>query len=128
MHGMLTPEHVSCKTDRNSEIITSEYPENQASAHALIYNTGRDPETCYFVGERKRGMTKKPIQVQATHGDVRLPRESRIHFSKIHAIECDVEVKDLGLVVQQDLAALVSHVQESDDLLQTDADEYTRIS
>ena len=115
MHGMLTPEQDSCKTDWNSEIITSEYPENQASAHALIYNTGRDPETCYFVGERKRGMTKKPIQVQATHDDLRLPRESRICFSKSYAMECNVKVKDLGLVVQQDLATLVSHVQESDD-------------
>ena len=126
MHGMLTPEQDSCKTDWNSEIITSEYPENQASAHALIYNTGRDPETCYFVGERKRGMTRKPIQVQATHDDLRLPRASRIRFSKIYPISCDVKVKYLGLVVQQDLTTLVSHYQQV-DLLQTDADEYTRI-
>lgn len=128
MHGMLIPEHVPCKTDSNSAIITSEYQGNQASHHALIYNTGRDPESCYFVGERKRGMTKKPIQVQATHDDLKLPRESRIRFSKVYAIECNVKVKDLGLVVQQDLATLLSHFQESDEPLQTDADEYTRIS
>ncbi|KAJ4311102.1 hypothetical protein N0V94_008118 [Neodidymelliopsis sp. IMI 364377] len=79
------------------------------SEHALVYNSGINPETCLFAGERERGLTKKPIEVAATATDTYLAKESRIRFGKIYSIEWNVKVKDLGLVVNNDLGTLVEH-------------------
>ncbi|KAH6644149.1 hypothetical protein C7974DRAFT_371295 [Boeremia exigua] len=79
------------------------------SEHALVYNQGVDPATCYFVGEVERGLTKEPIQVVAADSTTFLTRESRIRFGKIYSIEWNVRVKDIGRVVDEDLSTLVAH-------------------
>jgi hypothetical protein len=84
-----------------------------SSEHALIYNTGTDPETCYLPGEKERGL-KDPIQVHPADRSTYLVKESRVRFGKIYAIEWNIKVKDIGLVVNEDLHRLVNHHLEEE--------------
>ncbi|KAJ4383219.1 hypothetical protein N0V86_001263 [Didymella sp. IMI 355093] len=76
--------------------------------HAVIYNVGVHPDTCYFLGEKVR-MTKAPIQVVPADSSANLKKESRIRFGKIYSIEWNVKVKDIGMVCDVDLGTLVEH-------------------
>ncbi|KAF2996448.1 hypothetical protein E8E13_003841 [Curvularia kusanoi] len=73
--------------------------------HALIYNTGVNPESCYLNGEFER--YNKPIRVAAADYSTMLALESRICFSKTYPIELNAHVKDLGCVVQEDVGTLL---------------------
>jgi hypothetical protein len=76
--------------------------------HAVIYNAGIHPDSCYFQGE-KAMMTKAPIQVTPADASAGLRKESRIRFGKIYSIEWNVKVKDIGMVCADDLGTLVEH-------------------
>ena len=54
-------------------------------------------------------MTKGPIKVRAADRHSVLRRESRIRFGKTYSIEFNVKVKDIGVVVEDDLDVLLSH-------------------
>ncbi|KAJ8115596.1 hypothetical protein OPT61_g2789 [Boeremia exigua] len=82
--------------------------------HAVVYNTGTDPELCYLPGERERGLYKRPIEVSPANSSSHLVRESRIRFGKVYAIEWNVKVKDLGHVIPTHLEALKDHYKEEE--------------
>lgn len=91
------------------------------SEHALVYNQGVNPEGCYFQGERERGLTKEPIKVVAADRTAYLTKESRIRFGKIYSIEWNVKVKDIGIVVNEDLGTLLEHHNYEDQRWDTAA-------
>ena len=82
------------------------------SEHAVLYNTGVSAQACYLEGERERGLYKEPIQVYPADSSAFLRRESRIRFGKVYSIEWNVKVKDIGIVVDSDLATLIAHYKE----------------
>ena len=84
-------------------------PGCNASEHALVYNTGIDPETCYLDGERAKGLYKEPIEVWPADTGSYLKPRSRIRFGKAYCIEWNVKVKDIGKVVNKDMSKLLSY-------------------
>jgi hypothetical protein len=80
--------------------------------HALVFNTGVNPETCFLPNERERGMYKEPIEVCPADSGSYLTRESRIRFGHVYSIEWNVKVKDIGRVVAEDLGLLNAHYEE----------------
>lgn len=83
-----------------------------AHEHAVIHHFGEDPQACYFPGEYEGGMTKEPIAVTPSDGNTLLKRESRIRFGKAYSIEWNVKVKDIGMVVSEDITKLVAYYKE----------------
>lgn len=82
--------------------------------HALVYNYGVVPESCYFLGERENGLYKAPIMVYPANDSTLLTKESRIRFGKIYSIEWNVKVKDIGIVADEDLGTLIAHHNEEE--------------
>ena len=80
--------------------------------HALVYNTGYNPETLYLPGEKERGLYKYPIEVEPADAGSYLTRESRIRFGHVYSIEWNVKVKDIGRVVAHHLSTLITHYEE----------------
>jgi hypothetical protein len=68
-------------------------------------------------GERENGLYKDPIEMapSADSGSFYLDPSSRIRSGKAHAIERNVNVKDLGMVVPHDIAKLVAFFKDEDN-------------
>lgn len=85
--------------------------------HAVIYNTGTDPETCYLARERMNGLYKEPIEVYPADSNSLLKPESRIRFGKAYAIEWNVKVKDIGRVIARDMSKLLAYYDDENQEL-----------
>lgn len=92
--------------------------------HAVVYNTGIDPESCYLAGEKERGLYKEPIEVYPADSGSYLTPESRIRFGHVYSIEWNVKVKDIGRVVAPALSTLVMHYDEENGKFETTASHY----
>ena len=77
--------------------------------HAIIYNTGVHPSTCYLAGEWEAGLQKDPIEVTPADDSSRLTPTSRIRFGKVYSIEWNVKVKDIGMVIDSDMSKLLAY-------------------
>lgn len=80
----------------------------------MIYNTHVDPGRCYLQGER---ITKEPIQVEPPYpadNSSYLSFLSRLRFGKVYSIEWNVKVKDLGMVVPEDVPRLLQYYKDED--------------
>jgi hypothetical protein len=80
----------------------------------VIYNTNVDPRTCYLQGER---IYKEAIQVKPpspADNNSYLSQLSRLRFGKTYAIEWNVKVKDLGMVVYEDMPKLLQYYEDED--------------
>lgn len=80
----------------------------------MICNTNVDPGRCYLQGEL---IHKEAIQVEPPYpADNRsyLSQLSRLRFGKKYSIECNVKVKDLGMVVDRDMPNLLLYCQQED--------------
>lgn len=80
--------------------------------HAVVYNTGVDPQGCYLKGERRKGLYKEPIEVFPADSSSYLTPQSRVRFGKAYAIEWNVKVKDIGMVVDQYMGRLLSYFED----------------
>ncbi|CAO2655104.1 Nn.00g101680.m01.CDS01 [Neocucurbitaria sp. VM-36] len=87
------------------------------SEHAVVYLSGTQPH--YIRGELEAGMNKEPIEVIPTDSSITMRPESRIRFSKIHAVEMNVKVKDLGYVHPNSRAKLLQYYKEGYDNSET---------
>ena len=92
--------------------------------HALVYNTGIDPKTCFLLGERDRGLYKEPSEVYPADSGSYLTRESRIRFGHVYSIEWNVKVKDIGRVVAPCLSTLTAHYDEENGKFEATTDYY----
>jgi hypothetical protein len=68
-------------------------------AHAIIYMAGCPSEEAK--GEPK--MSKKPIEVNSAGPDQKLDPMSRIHFGKVHTVEHNVKVMNVGNITKKSL-------------------------
>jgi len=57
------------------------------------------------------GMTKPPIQVNATHPSNVIPRQARIDYRRLCEIEHNVHCKDVGLVDIDSMTHLLAHLE-----------------
>jgi hypothetical protein len=76
------------------------------SAHAIIYFSGIDPQSCYLQGEV--GMTTEPVEVVPADSSLVMKPKSRIRFSKTIPVEMNVKVKDIGRVHSDHMSNLAS--------------------
>jgi hypothetical protein len=82
--------------------------------HAVICNTHVDPGRCYLQGER---IHKEAIQVEPPNpvdNNSYLSHLSRLRFGKTYSIEWNVKVKDLGMVVDEDMPKLLYYYKQED--------------
>jgi hypothetical protein len=80
----------------------------------VICNTHINPSRCYLKGER---IYKEAIQVEPPYpadNDSYLSQLSRLRFGKTYAIEWNVKVKDLGMVVPEDMPKLLQYYEDED--------------
>ena len=68
-------------------------------AHAIIYMAGSPSEGAK--GEPK--MSKKPIEVNPAGPDQKLDPMSRVHFGKVHTVEHNVKVMNVGQITRNSL-------------------------
>ncbi|KAF2016515.1 kinase-like protein [Aaosphaeria arxii CBS 175.79] len=80
-------------------------PGCDASKHAVVYSMGEDPVV--FEGEVEKGLAISPFQVGMVNPNGVLPPASRIRFETTYSVECNNRVKDLGIVVPNDLRRLI---------------------
>ncbi|KAF1941205.1 hypothetical protein EJ02DRAFT_444991 [Clathrospora elynae] len=96
-------------------------PGCNASEHTIVYLRGQQP--VYLRGERERGMEKDPIQIEPTDDREQMKPASRVRLGKIHPIEWNVKVRDIGMVSPGDMSKLVRYYREENDS-GFDADDY----
>jgi hypothetical protein len=88
-------------------------PGCNASEHTIVHIKGQPPQ--YLDGERKKGMTKDPIAIEpAVKNESMLP-SSRLRLGKIYTIECNVKVRDIGMVAKEDRIKLLGYYQDEKD-------------
>jgi hypothetical protein len=66
----------------------------------------------WIPGERERGMTKDPIMIDPTDPLETMQPSSRLRCGKIHSIEWNVKVRDIGMVASHDKAKLLGYYKE----------------
>ena len=74
--------------------------EGDRRAHAIIYMEGSSPRP---TAAEKGMMNKRPIAVHAAANDQKLDTMSRINFGKVHTIEHNVKVMNVGRISHDDL-------------------------
>jgi hypothetical protein len=82
----------------------------KASEHTIVYLRGSQP--MFLRGERERGMTKEPIMIEPTDANETMTGTSRLRCGKIHSIEWNVKVRDIGMVSSHDRTRLLSYYRD----------------
>ncbi|KAH9221413.1 hypothetical protein DL95DRAFT_519408 [Leptodontidium sp. 2 PMI_412] len=84
-------------------------PGIRAKDHAPMYNTGG--EVAYGPGEKKRGLTREPIEV---HCDPRhkLDKMSRLNYAKTYTVEYNVKVLFIGKIAKASEGALAKNYND----------------
>ncbi|KEF53295.1 uncharacterized protein A1O9_10743 [Exophiala aquamarina CBS 119918] len=76
-------------------------PRDERSAHAIIYDSRRDPPDAIIPGEED--LVKNPIAVNIMSNSDTLEPTSRVHFGKIYTIEWNVKVFGIGHIAKESL-------------------------
>jgi hypothetical protein len=84
-----------------------------ASEHTIVYLTGTQPMR--LEGEWEQGMTKDPIEIEAASETETMEPASRLRFGKIHSIEWNVKVREIGMVSLRDMSKLLAYHKEEED-------------
>ncbi|KAH7073191.1 hypothetical protein FB567DRAFT_454058, partial [Paraphoma chrysanthemicola] len=79
--------------------------------HTIVYPAGTSPT--YLDGEYDSGLTKEPLAIILTNPDDHVDPASRLRFGKKHSIECNVKVKDIGMI--EDTNLLQQYFREEQD-------------
>jgi hypothetical protein len=97
------------------------------SEHTIVYLEGTQPQ--YFEGELQKGMTKAPIAIRPTDPNEKMDPASRLRLGKIYSIECNVKVRDIGVVSAgvDRTRLLLYHSEEKNNGFEPDEDDdYTQ--
>jgi len=89
-------------------------PGCNASEHTIVYLKPGQPY--YIPGEYERGMTKDPIAIEATDPNEEMRPKSRLRFGKAVSIECNVKVRDIGMVAAEHRSKLLYYFQTEQDI------------
>jgi hypothetical protein len=84
-----------------------------ASEHTIVYLTGTQPT--YIPGEWERGMTKDPIEIVPKDATEIMHTASRLRLGKIHSIEWNVKVREIGQVAGNHMSKLVKYFREEEN-------------
>jgi hypothetical protein len=69
-------------------------------------------------------MTKDPIKIKPTDPAEEMKPASRLRLGKVVSIECNVKVRDIGMVVNEDKSRLLEYYQqEQNNGFEADDDE-----
>jgi hypothetical protein len=93
-----------------------------ASEHAIVYLTRTQP--IRLEGEWERGMTKDPIEIEPASATEMMEPASRLRFGKIHSIEWNVKVREIGMVSRKHMSKLLAYYQEEDGNGFDDSEDY----
>ena len=97
-------------------------PGCNASEHTIVYLKPGQPY--YIPGEYERGMTKDPIAIEATDPNEEMRPKSRLRLGKVVSIECNVKVRDIGMVAAEHRSKLLDYFQtEQDNGFEPDEDD-----
>jgi len=88
-------------------------PGCNASEHTIVYLNGTQPT--YLRGEWEKGMHKEPIQIEPAEPGEQMRPASRVRLGKVHSIEWNVKVREIGIVSQGDMSKLVRYHREESD-------------
>jgi hypothetical protein len=93
------------------------------SEHAIVYLTGTQPTR--LDGEWERGMRKDPIEIEPASATETMDPASRLRFGKIHSIEWNVKVREIGVVSRKHKSKLLAYYQEEDGKGFDDDEDYS---
>jgi hypothetical protein len=84
------------------------------SAHTIVYLKGTRPR--YLPNEWENGMRKDPIAIQPTDPAEQMLPASRLRLGRVYSIECNVKVRDIGMVLAgDDRTKLLTYHREEND-------------
>lgn len=74
-------------------------------AHSIIHMSDTEPRRL----AEETNMNKKPIAVDKSSADQKLDEMSRINFSRIHTVNWNVKVMNVGKVARESMPSLVTY-------------------
>jgi hypothetical protein len=77
-------------------------------AHAVIYMSGTTP----WLAGNELDVVKQPIAVDKSSEDQVLDKYSRLNFARIHSVDFNTKVMDVGFVAKNSLAYLDGYYHE----------------
>jgi hypothetical protein len=77
----------------------------ERQAHAIIYMSDTQPK----ILPEERDIVKKPIAVDKASAQQKLDVMSRINFSRVHTVQWDVKVSNIGIVSRDSMPHLMSY-------------------
>lgn len=89
-------------------------PGCNASEHTIVHIKGQP--TQYLDGEWQKGMTKDPIAIEPAERNEPMLPSSRLRLGKTYTIECNVKVRDIGMVAREDRTKLLRYYQDEKDI------------
>jgi hypothetical protein len=81
---------------------------NDRKAHTVIHMTGAQPTGL----QDGHLMNKEPIAVEPASPDQKLNKWSRLDFRRVHTVEHNVKVKNIGRVAKKSMPYLESYFKE----------------
>jgi hypothetical protein len=117
MHGWYLLGHLMTTSNLGSAISTYGNQGTMkygcaASEHTIVYLA--DTQPIYIAGEWEKGMTKDPIEIEAASETETMEPASRLRFGKIHSIEWNVKVREIGMVSRRHMSKLLAYYREED--------------
>jgi hypothetical protein len=88
-------------------------PGCNAREHTIVHLRDRPPS--YVSGEIEKGMTKDPLMIHPTDPTEEMPPESRLRLGKVVSVECNVKVRDIGMVIPEHRWKLLDYYQQEQD-------------
>ena len=86
-------------------VLKSGLSDNDRKAHAVIHMTGERPTDL----QDEHLMNKEPIAVDPASPDQKLSKMSRLDFRRVHTVEHNVKVKNIGHVAKRSMPYLLSY-------------------
>jgi hypothetical protein len=102
------PDYVSAISTYGGQGVLK--PGCKASEHTIVYLAGTQPNPLY--GEREKGLTKDAIEIKPCEATELMQPTSRLRFGKIHSIEWNVKVRDIGQVSRKHMSKLLRYFKE----------------
>jgi hypothetical protein len=88
-------------------------PGCKASEHTIVHMKGQSAQ--YLDGEWQKGMTKDPIAIEPAVQNETMPPTSRLRLGKTYTIECNVKVRDIGMVAVEARTKFLRYYQDEKD-------------
>jgi hypothetical protein len=88
-------------------------PGCNARAHVVVHLRGLLATS--IPGEYEGGMTKDPLTIDPTDPAEKLSPDSRLNFGEVVSIECNVKVRDIGMVIGEHRSKLLEYYQQEQE-------------